>query len=190
MYKRQLQRVLQVYTTTHPNVKVSIHDRSTEEMRQEFEAGKLDLIISPEFTHPDLQWQTIYRLPQQLVMTPSHPLSSEQHIPIRDLAHHSLLIFSRYEYPQYWETLTTFCQTQGLHPKISGEFDGIESLKTALRAGLGIAILAGSNTLMRDSTFLHKACVPPLPELPVGIGYANYQAPETFIQHFINLCTI
>jgi len=93
-------------------------------------------------------------------------------------------MFSRHDYPQYWATILEYCQSHQVNPIIAGEFDGIESLLTAMQAGLGIAILSQNVLLSADLTYATLAEPPPL--IKVSTGIANYQAPSPTLQAFLD----
>ena len=179
-----LQQTIRRYSSAHPETTLSLHDLSNEELRQGIENGSLDAILTAEFTSDLITWHPVYSLPQIVVAPADHPLLQTDQIPVSALHRQRLLMFSRHDYPQYWATILEYCQSHQVNPIIAGEFDGIESLLTAMQAGLGIAILSQNVLLSADLTYATLAEPPPL--IKVSTGIANYQAPSPTLQAFLD----
>jgi DNA-binding transcriptional LysR family regulator len=66
-----------------------------------------------------------------------------------DLNGERLLLFSRSDYPEYWQRVTGYFREHGIQAKVAGEYDGVSSLGAAVEAGLGLALLAAGSRLER-----------------------------------------
>ena len=137
------------FTQLHTRVRISLFDCSSSEMRAGLAAGKLDLILAPPNTLPEIRWEKLREYGWRLVMKKSHPLSKKKKISTEDLSGEKLLLYDREHYPEYWERITGFFRENKLQAKIAGEFDGISSLLSALEAGLGVALLSDSISIDR-----------------------------------------
>ena len=137
------------FTQLHTRVRISLFDCSSSEMRAGLAAGKLDLILAPPNTLPEIRWEKLREYGWRLVMKKSHPLSKKKKISTADLSGEKLLLYDREHYPEYWERITGFFRENKLQAKIAGEFDGISSLLSALEAGLGVALLSDSISIDR-----------------------------------------
>jgi DNA-binding transcriptional LysR family regulator len=137
------------FTQLHTRVRISLFDCSSSEMRAGLAAGKLDLILAPPNTLPEIRWEKLREYGWRLVMKKSHLLSKKKKVSPSDLSGEKLLLYDREHYPEYWERITGFFRENKLQAKIAGEFDGISSLLSALEAGLGVALLSDSISIDR-----------------------------------------
>ena len=140
------------FTQFHPNVRVSLFDWSSAEMRSGLESGKLDLIVAAPCTGlPEpIRWIAMREYGWRLVMPSGHPLERKEQISPEDLQGQKLLLYDREHYPDYWDRITGFFRDHGLQAKVAGEFDGVSSLTAALEGRLGIALLSESSEIDRS----------------------------------------
>lgn len=183
-----LKEAISLFNQLHPNVLISLHDLSSEEMAEGILSGKLDVIIGVEYVKEWITWEKLYTIPQKVVLHQNHALAKREELSLSDLDGQKLLMFSRADYPEYWEFILTYFSNHQVNAKIAGEFDGIESLTTALHANLGLAILTESSNESLGAELLSKNITEGIPELTIGIGYSAEQAPEQYILEFIAEC--
>jgi DNA-binding transcriptional LysR family regulator len=167
---------IQRFTRIYPNVRVSLYDWSSAEMRTGLKAGKLDLIVAAPCLgiHEPIQWIPLRDYGWQLVMPADHPLGKKKLVSTKDLAGQRLLLYDREHYPDYWDRVTSFFRQQNLQAKVAGEFDGVSSLTAALESHLGIALLAESSPIDngRNKRLISRplAVAPPRIEVAAGIS--------------------
>ncbi|MGL4399433.1 MAG: LysR family transcriptional regulator [Luteolibacter sp.] len=144
-----LSLAIERFTQIHPQVRVSLYDWSSAEMRAGLKAGKLDLIVAAPCASVTeaVRWTALRDYGWQLVMPASHPLGKKKRIAVADLAGQRLLLYDREHYPDYWDRVTSFFREHRLQAKVAGEFDGVSSLTAALEGNLGIALLAESSPI-------------------------------------------
>jgi DNA-binding transcriptional LysR family regulator len=165
---------IQRFTRIHPNVRVSLYDWSSAEMRMGLKAGKLDLIVAAPCIgiHEPIQWIPLRDYGWQLVMPADHPLGKKKLISAKDLAGQRLLLYDREHYPDYWDRVTSFFRGHSLQAKVAGEFDGVSSLTAALEGNLGIALLAESSPIDngRNQRLISRPLTPAPPRIEVAAG--------------------
>lgn len=181
-----LQKSLDSFQQLHPAVHLSLHDVSGVEMENGIEKGELDVIIGAEFSSENISWERLYQLPPLVVCRGDHPLTEQKKVDASALDQEKLLMLSRHDYPGYWEKILAYFQEKGINAKVIGEFDGIESIKMALKAGLGIAILARTS-LTGEPDLKGVTIEDGMPTIDVSIGYASYKSPLPYLQDFISL---
>jgi DNA-binding transcriptional LysR family regulator len=138
-----LGHALERFSQIHPRVRVQLSDCSSAEMRDGLIQGNLDVVVTVpwEGDTQSVQWTTIRRHRMGLAVPESHPLAKKKKIPLADLDGQKLLLYSRTDYPEYWQAVTRLFREHGLQAKVAGEFDGVTSLGAALAAGLGVALV-------------------------------------------------
>lgn len=140
---------IQRFTQIHSRVRISLSDCSSSEMRAGLASGKLDLILAPPSSHPEIRWESLRSYGWRFIARSNHPLAGKKSIAPADLSGQHLLLYDREHYPEYWERVTGFFRENKLQAKVAGEFDGISSLLAAIEAGLGAALLSETITIDR-----------------------------------------
>jgi DNA-binding transcriptional LysR family regulator len=139
-----LGHALERFSQIHPRVRVQLSDCSSAEMRDGLIQGRLDVVVTVpwEGDTQSVGWTTIRRHRMGLAVPETHPLAKKKKIPLATLDGQKLLLYSRTDYPEYWQAITRLFREHGLQAKVAGEFDGVTSLGAALAAGLGVAFVA------------------------------------------------
>jgi DNA-binding transcriptional LysR family regulator len=139
-----LGHALERFSQIHPRVRVQLSDCSSAELRDGLIQGNLDVVVTVPWDGDtqSVRWTTIRRHRMGLAIPETHPLAKKKKIPLADLDGQKLLLYSRADYPEYWQAVTRLFRDNGLQAKVAGEFDGVTSLAAALAAGLGVAFVA------------------------------------------------
>ncbi len=144
---RILPKALRAFQAEMPNVRVKLHDLSTEEMLEGLRAGKLALSIMVNVHGPilaGLRSQAIATQPLCLAVAPKHPLAKKKSVTLAEAAQFPWLSFNPTEYPDYTELLKDCFAGAKAAPHIAGEHDSVASLIAAVEAGDGVALVTES----------------------------------------------
>jgi len=163
-----------------PKLKVSWHDRSTLEMIQQLKEGKLDLVLGVSSKDPEVQWEPIRQKKFRVAVPPKHRFVRKRFLKPSDLDGERLLLYSRHEYPGYWEEVSAYFQEHGVNAKVAGEMDGIASLRLGVEAGLGVAFVAEGAEV--GKTIALKPAPDPI---CVGLGYQAGRVLEEWEKAFL-----
>ncbi len=138
---------LRAFQAQAPNVRVKLHDLSTEEMLTGVREGKLHLAI---LVRPNramlrgLHFEELARDTMCVALPPKHALARLGSVTLAQAAQQPLVIFTRKDYPEYVEYLERIFATIKAKPKIAEEHDSAASLITAIESGAGIAVVPQS----------------------------------------------
>ncbi len=137
-----LSAAVERFMQTQRSARVELSDLSTQEMIRGLEEDKLDLILTvgQGVAARHVKWLPLIRAEWRLALHHKHPLSARKRLKPADLEDQLLLIFSRSEYPEYWEVVSAWLKEHKLQLTVSGEYDGSETLMAAVEAGLGVAL--------------------------------------------------
>src|SRR5690606_17074035 len=91
-----------------------------------------------------LKWTPLMRASWLLAVNRSHPLARRPRGSPGAVASVPLLVFCRRAYPEYWESVIGWLREHRQRPAVAGEYDGVNSLMSAVESGLGIAIVTTS----------------------------------------------
>jgi DNA-binding transcriptional LysR family regulator len=144
---RILPPALRAFQAELPNVRVKLHDLSTEEMLAGLREGKLQIAVLAR-SNPSrlrgLRAEELTRVALCMALSPNHPLAHKRQVTLADLAPYPLVAFSRTEYPDYYDLLESLYGTIQAKPPVSEEHDSVASLIAAVEAGTGVALVTES----------------------------------------------
>ena len=168
-----LSAAVENFTQTHPDAKVELFDLSTGEMLAELESSKLDIIltVASDTKTRGLKWTPLVRTTWKLAVNRKHPFANRQRITPDQMAREPLLAFCQRDYPEYWEIITGWLTKHRQHPKIAGEYDGAESLMTAVESGLGVAVVTARTAQLFRNRAQFKTLSPGPKPLCIAAGY-------------------
>jgi DNA-binding transcriptional LysR family regulator len=134
---------ISAFTQKHPRVRVELLDLSSTEMRTGLDQGSLDVVmtVKPAKLDEAIHWESLLQEAWCVAMSPNHPLNAKKSISPALLDGARMVLFSQQEYPEYWQRVTSWFKGHGMNALIAGEYDGANSLASAIEAGLGVALV-------------------------------------------------
>jgi DNA-binding transcriptional LysR family regulator len=166
---------------------VELFDLSTAEMLAGLEGDKLDVVLTvgQERAARGLKWTPLVRAPFRLAVNRNHPLARRQRVTPAEAAREPLLVFCPRDYPEYRDMLTGWLREHRQRPRITGEYDGVDSLMAAVESGLGVAIVATRVGRLVPERVRLKALYPAPPPLCIAAGYRADLAEDKPLAVFI-----
>ncbi|PYJ61983.1 MAG: LysR family transcriptional regulator [Verrucomicrobia bacterium] len=146
---RILPPTLRAFQAELPNVRVRLHDLSTEEMLAGLREGKLQIAFVVRLTPAllrGLRFEELARESICLAVAPKHPLAGRRTVTLAEVAREPLVTYSRKDYPDAHENLAAMFAAIKSKPRIAEEHDSVSSLIAAVEAGNGVAIAPQSLT--------------------------------------------
>lgn len=164
---------LKCFQEAYPEVRVQLHDLSSQAMLAGVRDGTLHVALMPKISEKvlaGLVFEELRRYPIGLAMHPTHPLTRLRKVGLAHLVDERLIAFTLADYPEYHEWLAdSFAPLTT--PRIVEQHDSATSLIAAVEAGRGVAIVpqridafSGSRLKIRPLTPAPRPCV-------VGIVY-------------------
>lgn len=127
-----------------PDVRVQLHDLSTEKMLAGLRDDSLQAALAVQPSGPPLAgiaFEEIIRYRPCAALAPSHPLAHAKIIRLSQLAGQNLIAYSRSEYPEHHDWLERIFKNVRPCPRVVAEYDSATSLIAAVEAGGGMAIV-------------------------------------------------
>jgi len=140
---RILPQVLRAFQAETPNVRVKLHDLSTEEMLAGLREGELQIALVVRLKPAMLRGLRFEELARDAIcvaVAPKHPLAERSTVTLADVAREPFITYSRKDYPEAHEQLATMFAAIKTKPRIAEEHDSVSSLIAAVEAGNGPAI--------------------------------------------------
>ena len=168
---RIMPATLRAFQGQFPEVRVRLHDLTTEEMLAGVREGKLQVafLVRPNRDRlRGLHFQELARDTMRLAVPPTHPLARLRSVTLAQTAREPLVVFSRTEYLEYHEYLEALFAPAGMKQNISEEHDSAASLIAAIESGAGVALVPGSFSCSAGPRLKLISLSPPPPPLILG----------------------
>jgi LysR family transcriptional regulator, benzoate and cis,cis-muconate-responsive activator of ben and cat genes len=186
---RFLPQALRAFQSAMPNVRVKLHDCSTEEMLADLRQGKLQLALTVrvdarvlrEFNFTELARETL-----MLAISPKHRFAKNRSLTLDQIVREPIVSYSRNDYPEAYRMVLTLFAGLKIKPKIVEEHDSVSSLIAAVEAGAGVAVVPNSLKCTAGWRLKFVPISPPLHPIVVGAYWAKKMtsgAAEKFLQY-------
>jgi DNA-binding transcriptional LysR family regulator len=174
------------FTQRHPRVRVELLDFSSTEMRTGLDQGTLDVAVTVKPAKPDetIHWEALHQEAWCVAMGRNHPLNTKKTISPADLDGARMVLFSQQDYPEYWHRVTAWFKGHGVNALIAGEYDGANSLASAIEAGLGAALVV-ERMACSFPRLLLKPLKPEPEPVCIAAGVASARRDDPILRVFV-----
>ena len=182
-----LPQALRKFQEQFPNVRVALHDLSTEEMLSQLGEKKLQVALTvkpPAKLLRGLNCAELARYEMCVAVAPKHPLAKLKAISLEQIAAEPLIAYSRKDYPEYHTMLEKLFAPVRRKPRIVGEHDSVTSLIAAVESGCGFALVPSCVACMVGARLKLLPLRPALPPIPVVAIWRNESETE-LVKSFI-----
>ena len=174
---RILPQILRAFQAELPNVRVRLHDFSTEEMLAGLRESRLQFAFVVRLTPALLRGLRFVELSRDsicLAVAPEHPLAGRRAVTLVEIAREPLISYSRKDYPDAYENLIDLFATIKIKPRIVEEHDSVSSLIAAVESGTGIAVAPQSLACTAGPRLKLIPFSPALAPLVVGVAWSEH----------------
>lgn len=134
-------KLITYYKEAFPYIEISLDEVGTKRIRQDIDAGELDigLVCSVHSTNENLEVIPFLKDPLQLIVHESHPLANESSITMAQLQHETFIMY-RKDFVLY-DRIIEECSKNGFFPAIACETTQKDLFIELVHAKVGIALL-------------------------------------------------
>ncbi|SFN55016.1 HTH-type transcriptional regulator CysB [Xenorhabdus japonica] len=134
--------IIKGFIERYPNVSLHMHQGSPTQIAEEVCKGNSDFAIATEALHlySDLIMLPCYHWNRSIVVTKEHPLANKQSVTIEELAEYPIVTYT-FGFTGRSELDVAF-ERAGLKPKIVFTATDADVIKTYVRLGLGVGVIA------------------------------------------------
>jgi LysR family transcriptional regulator, benzoate and cis,cis-muconate-responsive activator of ben and cat genes len=184
---RFLPQSLRAFAAQSPDVRVKLHDFSTEEMLTGLRQGSLQIafVVRLPAMLRGLGFEELARDAICLAVAPKHPLAGRRTVTLGEIALEPLITYNRKDYPDAYENIAAIFAPIKSKPRIVEEHDSVSSLISAVEAGNGVAIAVTSLGCTAGLRLKLIPLSPAPPPLVVGAAWLKKgltPAAERFLQ--------
>ncbi|MBE1446981.1 LysR family transcriptional regulator [Paenibacillus sp. OAS669] len=163
--------LLKAFGAEHPHVKFRVHQHSLQTMIEQLHSGELDLCIaSMPIEYSGIEWLSLMNDEIILMVPHEHPLAERASVRLDDLADET---FINLKSGNNLRDLTdAYFEQAGIRPDIAYEIDEPASVRSLVKAGLGISF----STMLNLRFWDHTSVVPlrieePDCRRPIGLAW-------------------
>jgi DNA-binding transcriptional LysR family regulator len=137
--------MLQQFRDRYPNVRIELHELTTDRQLIWLREGRIDLgLIRPPIVERDLVSQVIFQESLVVAVPINHPLATLDAIEIKLLATEPFILFPRQLAPGLYDPIIALCQAAGFSPQVAQECIQMQTIVSLVSANMGISILPES----------------------------------------------
>ncbi|MDR3457270.1 MAG: LysR substrate-binding domain-containing protein [Verrucomicrobiae bacterium] len=182
-----LPQVLRAFQEQFPQVRVALHDLSSEEMLMQLGTKRLQVALTVRPTGKmmrGLSFLELARYAMMVAVAPGHPLAKLKAITLQQVAPEPLIGLSRKDYPEYHVETRKLFAAVGRKPNFAEEHEGGTSIIAAVEAGRGIALVPSSQACIVGTRVKLLPLKPALPPILVGAVWLKENESE-LVKRFI-----
>jgi len=180
--------VIHLFRQIYPEVEIRLHQGTPTQLVSMAIRDQVDLAICTEALDKsaELSFKSIYRWNRCLIAPPQHPIFQHRQITLKQLCNYPLITYI-FGFTGRGNLNQTFQQAD-LQPKIALSAADTDVIKTYVREGLGIGIIADLAFNAKDDDDLQKRDLSHLfPWETTKIAYLKEKYLRTFQHRFIEL---
>ncbi len=175
---------LRRFRETHPRVEVQVGDMSTPHQIDALLAGELDVgFVRLPVTHTQLSAKKI--LTEKLII--AAPAGFRGPLTMKGIAAQPFIMVSRDVSATYYDHCIRVCGNAGFCPKVVQEAKDMFTLLNLVRAGIGVAVVAGSARQMHVTGVRFGRIPSREAEWEIGVAW-NKMNESALVRNFVQIC--
>jgi DNA-binding transcriptional LysR family regulator len=178
--------VVKAFLKKYPDVRLSLRQGAPRELAQMVIAGEADLAIATETldSYTELVTEPLYRWHHCVIVPKSHPLSAEKRLTLAKIAHYPIVTYDA-AFSGRSALDETFANA-GLDIDVVLTAIDTDVIKTYVREGLGVGIIAGMAVDARDHDLVVLDGAKLFPERVTKLAYRKNAYLRGFVRDFID----
>jgi len=169
-----LPRTLKIFQEANPDVRVQLHDLSTQDLLRGLRDAKLHvalMIQAPAAVRSGLVFEELHRYAVCVAVHPAHPLARARQVGLEQVASERLIAYTLADYPEYHAWLAGLFAPLQRPPQIAEEHDSATSLIASVEAGRGVALVQQGFECLTGPRLKIRPLKPAPPPFVVGVAY-------------------
>lgn len=162
--------LLPAFHRTHPGVKLQLREATTDVQLTALREGDLDVgIVLPPVMAPTLRYEPILREP--LVAALPAARRWPQRLRLAALADEPFVLFPREVGIGMYDLIVAYCRMAGFRPRVEQEAIQMQTIVSLVAAGMGVALVPASLTLMRRTGVVYRTLAENSPLVEIGLAW-------------------
>jgi LysR family cys regulon transcriptional activator len=181
-----LPQVVKAFLKKYPDVRLSLRQGAPRELAQMVIAGEADLAIATETldSYPELVTEPLYRWHHCVILPKAHPLANEKRLTLAKIAQYPIVTYDAAFSGR--SALDETFAAAGLDIDVVLTAIDTDVIKTYVREGLGVGIIAGMAVEARDHDLVALDGAKLFPERVTKLAYRKNAYLRGFVRDFID----
>ncbi|REC95001.1 LysR family transcriptional regulator [Kushneria indalinina] len=167
-----LPRLLRKYADAYPDVNLSCHEMTQEDILKGLHNGEYELAFAYDLQLPqEIEFTPLSRFPPYAVVAEDHPLARQTSVSLARLIEHPMVLL---DWPQSREYFLSLFEVEGIVPDIIYRAKSLDMIRGLVANGFGFSLF--NTPLTTDKAFDGKRIVALTLEedaRPLSMGIAN-----------------
>jgi DNA-binding transcriptional LysR family regulator len=179
--------ILHTFHTQVPQVKLELHELTTDQQVQWLRENRLDVgLLRPPIEDDSFTTEIIFQEPLTIALPETHPLATAPALSLADLAKESFIIFPRTLAPGLYDQIISLCQQAGFSPNVVQEAIQMQTIISLVAAEMGVAIVPTSLQNLQRRGVVYRSPQAETPQAAIALVYKT--ADETpAVQKFLEI---
>lgn len=182
-----LPEVIRAFREIYPDVKLHLHQGTSEQIAEMMDADHIDFAIATGSydLFPEVVKLPCYRWHRSIVVPTGHPLTTEKKLTLKALAQHPIITYTfSFTGPS---SLNQIFAAAGLEPNVALTARDADVIKTYVRLGMGVGIIAPMAIDASDSDLTVIDAAHLFPAHTTWVGFRRGLLLRKYMYEFIQL---
>jgi DNA-binding transcriptional LysR family regulator len=183
-----LPHMLRAFRAQYPDVRLSLHELHSREVLNGLLSRDLHIGFSrlPVGAGKGLRVQPLVEEPVLVALPEGHPFAARESVPLADLADEELILITRTQEPELYDSYVTACSTAGFSPRVAHEVDRTHVAVGLVAGGLGICFVPSSAQRIAHPQVAYRPLTDPSPRITFGAVWSSGPVAPV-LQNFLSL---
>lgn len=164
--------LLSRFTAEHPEVRLTLHEKSTDRVLVDLESGALDIgfLFASPGSFPALSYEATNRFRLVVALAESHPLARLKKVPLERLSAERFLLFERQQGPLMFDKIVAACMHHGFSPRLFHARQQ-HTIVSLVSGAFGVALVPDCVQVMRRNGVVYRPLRGESPVIEVGAAW-------------------
>ncbi|MGH7997703.1 MAG: LysR family transcriptional regulator [Opitutaceae bacterium] len=183
-----LPRILRTFHRRRAGIRLELNESPTAAQIEALKGGEIACgFFHPEGPTPGLRIRQLLRERNGILLPADHPFASRSRLRLRELASSPFVLFPRGNNPGYYDrTLAAFAEA-GIAPRIAEEVWPRANGIGLVRAGVGVMLLAESESRHLPPDVVFRRLSGPAPESRLVVGWKTGAEADPALRAFLDV---
>ena len=169
-----LPEILRAFRSRHPDVELHLRPFPTAPQLEALRDGRVDVgFLRPPVQRVGLELQTIQRETIVVALPESHELAGTTSIAITQLREETFVLLARTESPGVYDSLALTLAELAGSPRAVQEADDMQTLIGLVAAGIGVALVPASVSLLDRPGVVYRALSGRAPTVELALAWRS-----------------
>lgn len=182
-----LPEILRRFRTHFPAVNLILHELTTAQQQQWFQAGRIDVgIARPPIQNDTIDSRILLQESLVVALPDSHRLAKQTQVSQFEIATEPFILFPRHAGPGLYDQIISLCQQAGFSPHVVQEAIQMQTTVSLVAAEIGIAIVPESLQNLQRPGVVYRQFVEPTPQAEIAMIWQKDKVSPT-LQRFLEI---